>query len=96
MATILLWISEAIFEKPAHMGVKETFHRAMGITFTIGQSMVFNVRCYPLDWRCLYSHRTQDKQNKLQGGMSMKTTVGQHAMKANSHTQRRERVHRYQ
>src|SRR5260370_3854952 len=78
------------------MRMKEAFHRAMGVAFAVGQSMVFNVRCHPLDWRRLYRHATQDEQNKLHGGMRSKAAVGQHAMKSNSHAECGESVHRYQ
>src|ERR1700680_2277797 len=61
MAAVLLWISKAVFEEPAHVRVKDAFHRAMGVAFAVGLRMMFNVRCCPLDWRCLYRHGTKDE-----------------------------------
>src|SRR6266487_3550070 len=79
------WEGVMIVE-PAKMGMKEAFRRAMGVTLAVGLRMVLDVCRSKLDGRSFYPHATQDEQNKLHGGMRSKAAMGQHAMKAGSHT----------
>ena len=84
MATVLLWISEAVFEEPADLSMKEAFRRAMGVAFAVGLSMMFDVRCCPLNWRSFNSHGAKDEQDSLHDRMRLEAAMGQHAMEADS------------
>src|SRR6266702_3106632 len=96
VAAVYLGISEAVFEEPANMRMKEAFHRAMGVALTVGVRMMLDMCGSKLDWGPFYSHGAKDKQDNLHYRVGPEAAMGQHAMVANRHAECGERVHRGQ
>jgi len=96
MAAVYLGISEAVFEEPANMRMKEAFHRAMGVALTVGVRMMLDMCGSPFKRWTLHSHRAEDKKNELDDGMGLKTTVRKHSMETDRNTKATYQVKSYQ
>src|SRR6185437_5463120 len=85
MTTVLAGVSLGLGEDPAEMGVEEAVERAMGVAGAISQRMMLGMRCRPLDGVPLQSHRAEDEQDGLYGGVVHEAAMGEHAMITHRH-----------
>ena len=71
------------------MRMPETLNRTMWITFAVRVGMMLDMRGSPFKRRALHRHRAKGKENELDNGMGLETTVCKHPMITDSYTEAR-------
>jgi hypothetical protein len=95
MASVDMGIGHAT-EAPAHMRMKESFERTVGITWTICLGVMLDVNGGPMKRWTLEGHGTKYEQDAFDDGMGLKAAMRQHPVEANGHPETDECVHHCQ
>ena len=75
------------------MRVEEAIYRTVRITLAIGERMMLQMSCRPLDRVPLQSHRAKNKQEKLDHGVGYEAAMRKHTVIPHRDPNRDQHIH---